>query len=196
MKKVCVYSGSNLGSREEYKECARMLGKNLSENGMELIYGGSNVGLMGEVAQEVLANGGKATGVIPTGLFPGQIINQDLTLLIEVKDMHERKKTMADLADAFIALPGGVGTYEELFEVLSWSQLGIHKKPVGLLNVAHFFDPLLNMIDTAIAEGFMNPSNKGLLLVDTQPQGLIEKMKNYSTPDLGVKWKQLSERKI
>ncbi len=92
MKKVCVYSGSNLGSREEYKECARMLGKNLSENGMELIYGGSNVGLMGEVAQEVLANGGKATGVIPTGLFPGQIINQDLTLLIEVKDMHERKK--------------------------------------------------------------------------------------------------------
>ena len=196
MKKVCVYSGSNLGNREEYKDCARMLGKKLSENGMELIYGGSNVGLMGELAQEVLANGGKATGVIPTGLFPGQIINQDLTLLIEVNDMHERKKTMADLADAFIALPGGVGTYEELFEVLSWSQLGIHKKPVGLLNAAHFFDPLLAMIDVAIAEGFMNPSNKGLLLVDTQPQGLIEKMKNYSSPDLGVKWKQLSERKI
>ena len=196
MKKVCVYSGSNLGNKEEYKDCARMLGKILSKNGMELIYGGSNVGLMGEVAQEVLERGGKATGVIPTGLFPGQIINQDLTLLIEVNDMHERKKTMADLADAFIALPGGVGTYEELFEVLSWSQLGIHKKPLGLLNVAHFFDPLLNMIDTAIAEGFMNPSNKGLLLVDTQPQGLIEKMKNYSSPDLGIKWKQLSERKI
>ena len=196
MKKVCVYSGSNLGNKEEYKDCARMLGKILSESGMELIYGGSNVGLMGELAQEVLENGGKATGVIPAELFPGQIINQDLTLLIEVKDMHERKKTMADLADAFIALPGGIGTYEELFEVLSWSQLGIHKKPVGLLNVAHFFDPLLNMIDVAIGEGFMNPSNKGLLLVDTHPQGLIEKMKNYSSPDLGVKWKQLSERKI
>jgi uncharacterized protein (TIGR00730 family) len=195
MKKVCVYSGSNLGNREEYKDCARKLGKILSKNGMELVYGGSNVGLMGELAKEVLENGGKATGVIPTGLFPSQIINQDLTLLIEVNDMHERKKTMADLADAFIALPGGVGTFEELFEVLSWSQLGIHKKPVGILNVCRFFDPLLNMIDVAIAEGFMNPSNKELLLVDTQPQGLIEKMKIYSSPVLGVKWKQLSERK-
>ena len=195
MKKVCVYSGSNLGNREEYKDCARKLGKILSKNGMELVYGGSNVGLMGELAKEVLENGGKATGVIPTGLFPSQIINQDLTLLIEVNDMHERKKTMADLADAFIALPGGVGTFEELFEVLSWSQLGIHKKPVGILNVCRFFDPLLNMIDVAIAEGFMNPSNKELLLVDTQPQGLIEKMKIYSSPVLGVKWKQLSEPK-
>nr|WP_314460600.1 TIGR00730 family Rossman fold protein [uncultured Clostridium sp.] len=136
-----------------------------------------------------------SAGVIPTGLFPGQIINQDLTLLIEVNDMHERKMTMADMADAFIALPGGVGTYEELFEVLSWAQLGIHKKPVGILNAAHFFDPLLDMIDRAVAEGFMNPSNKGLLLVDTEPQGLIEKMKLYSAPDLGVKWKQLSEGK-
>lgn len=195
MKKVCVYSGSNLGNREEYKDCAKMLGKILTENNMELVYGGSNVGLMGELAKEVLGNGGRATGVIPTGLFPNLIINQDLTLLIEVNDMHERKKTMADMADAFIALPGGVGTYEELFEILSWAQLGIHKKPVGILNVSHFFDPLLNMIDVAIAEGFMNPSNKGLLLVDTQPQGLIEKMKIYSTPVLGVKWKQLSERK-
>lgn len=193
MKRVCVYSGSNLGNKPEYKESAASLGRALAKEDMELVYGGSRVGLMGEVAEEVLKAGGKAVGVMPEGLFPKDVVKENLTQLIWTKDMRERKKTMEDLSDGFIALPGGVGTYEELFEMLSFAQLGIHKKPVGILNAAHFFDSLLEMIEKTIEAGFMNPSNAGLLVVDTEPDELLEKMKNFKVPELGVKWKQLDQ---
>ncbi len=194
MNKICVYSGSNFGNKPEYKMCALQLGEILAQNKIELVYGGSKVGLMGELANQVLKNNGKVTGVMPKGLFPKEIVNRNLTRFIEVADMHERKKKMADLSDGFIALPGGIGTYEELFEILSWAQLKLHSKPVGILNAAHFFDPLINMIDRAIQEGFMNPSNARLLLVDTDPNKLLDKMKTYSPPELGIKWRDLQEK--
>jgi uncharacterized protein (TIGR00730 family) len=194
LNKICVYSGSNFGNKLEYKKCALQLGEILAQNKIELVYGGSKVGLMGELSNQVLKNNGKVTGVMPKGLFPKEIINMKLTRFIEVADMHERKKKMADISDGFIALPGGVGTYEELFEILSWAQLKIHNKPVGILNVAHFFDPLINMIDRAIQEGFMNPANAKLLLVDTDPNNLLDKMRTYSPPELGIKWRDLQEK--
>jgi uncharacterized protein (TIGR00730 family) len=138
MKRICVYSGSNVGNRPEYKEAAIQLSDVFIKNDLELVYGGSKVGLMGEIADQMLENGAKVTGVMPKGLFPEEIVHNRLSRLIEVQDMHERKKTMADLSDGFIALPGGIGTFEELFEVLSWAQLGIHQKPIGVLNAAGF----------------------------------------------------------
>lgn len=194
MNRICVYSGSNFGNNPEYKNIALQLAEILAQNKIELVYGGSKVGLMGELSNQVLKNNGKVIGVMPKGLFPKEIANMNLTQFIEVADMHERKKKMADLSDGFIALPGGVGTYEELLETLSWAQLKIHNKPVGILNVAHFFDPLIDMINRAIQEGFMNPSNAKLLLVDSDPNNLLDKMKAYSPPDLGVKWRDLQAK--
>lgn len=194
MNRICVYSGSNFGNHPAYKEAAVQLGRTLAQNDIELVYGGSKVGLMGEVAHQVLANNGRVIGVMPGGLFPKEIINTNLTEFIEVKDMHERKKTMADLSDGFISLPGGVGTFEELLETLSWAQLRIHTKPVGILNVVGFFDPLLDMINKAISEGFMNESNAKLLLVDSDSGALLSKMKAYSPPELGVKWRDLQAK--
>ncbi|MFL0197448.1 TIGR00730 family Rossman fold protein [Clostridium sp. WILCCON 0269] len=194
MKTICVYSGSNPGLRPEYKENARLLGKILVENKMELIYGGSKAGLMGEISNEVLKNNGKVTGIIPEGLFSGESAHGKLTKLIKVKDMHERKRIMAELSDGFIALPGGLGTYEELFEMLSWAQLGIHKKPIGLLNVLGYFDPLINMLQTTCTEGFMNESNLKIILTSDNPLSLIEKMKNYIPPIMKTKWHELSHK--
>lgn len=193
MKKICVYSGSNVGIRSEYKESAIQLGNVLAENKIELVYGGSKVGLMGEIANQILKNNGKVTGVMPKDLFPKEIVNNQLTNLIEVNDMHERKKTMADLSDGFIALPGGIGTFEELFEMLSWAQLGIHNKPVGILNVAGFFEPVITLLHNTSQEGFMNESNIKLLLVSTYPMELLNKMKEYVPPVLGTKWRELEE---
>lgn len=192
MKRICVYSGSNLGSRSEYKESAKLLGKILAENKIELVYGGSKIGLMGELANEVLRNGGKVIGVMPKGLFSGEMVHKDLTKLIEVENMHERKQTMAELSDGFIALPGGLGTFEELFEVLSWAQLGIHKKPIGILNISNFFDPLLHMIKNTCTEGFMNESNIKLISVSDTPLELINQMKNYVPPLMENKWRELA----
>lgn len=189
MNRICVYSGSNLGNDPEYKKCALQLGEILAQSKIELVYGGSKVGLMGTLSDQVLKNNGNVIGVMPKDLFPNAIVNMNLTQFIEVSDMHERKKTMAELSDGFIALPGGVGTYEELLETLSWAQLKIHDKPIGILNVSHFFDPLIEMIDTAIKAGFMNPSNKNLLIIDHDPEKLLEKMENYIPPELGIKWK-------
>ncbi len=193
MKKICVYSGSNAGIRSEYKESAIQLGNVLAENNIELVYGGSKVGLMGEIANQILKNNGKVTGVMPKGLFPKEIVNDQLTNLIEVKDMHERKKTMADLSDGFIALPGGIGTFEELFEILSWAQLGIHYKPVGILNVAGFFEPVITLLHNISQEGFMNESNIKLLLVSAYPTELLNKMNEYVPTVLGTKWRELEE---
>ncbi|APU59747.1 TIGR00730 family Rossman fold protein [Clostridium botulinum] len=191
MKKICVYSGSNLGLRSEYKESAKLLGKILAENKIELIYGGSRIGLMGEISNEVLRNNGKVIGVMPKGLFSGEMVHENLTKLIEVENMHERKQTMAELSDGFIALPGGLGTFEELFEVLSWAQLGIHKKPIGILNISNFFDPLLHMIKNTCTEGFMNESNIKLISVSDTPSELIKQMKNYVPPLMENKWREL-----
>ncbi|MHB7981391.1 Rossman fold protein, TIGR00730 family [Clostridium sporogenes] len=191
MKRICVYSGSNLGLRSEYKESAKLLGKILAENKIELVYGGSRIGLMGEISNEVLRNNGKVIGVMPKGLFSGEIVHENLTKLIEVENMHERKQTMAELSDGFIALPGGLGTFEELFEVLSWAQLGIHKKPIGILNISNFFDPLLHMIKNTCTEGFMNESNIKLISVSDNPSELIKQMKNYVPPLMENKWREL-----
>ena len=193
MNRICVYSGSNFGNNSDYKAAALQLGELLAQNKIELVYGGSNIGLMGELSNQVLKNHGRVIGVMPKGLFPKEVAHVTLTEFIEVEDMHARKKKMADLSDGFIALPGGVGTYEELFEALSWAQLKIHRKPIGILNVAHFFDPLLEMIDKAIQEGFMNPSNGKLLLVDNDPNSLLRKMDAYSPPELGIKWLDLQK---
>ncbi|NFL57211.1 TIGR00730 family Rossman fold protein [Clostridium botulinum] len=191
MKRICVYSGSNLGLRSEYKESAKLLGKILAENKIELVYGGSRIGLMGEISNEVLRNNGKVIGVMPKGLFSGEMVHENLTKLIEVENMHERKQTMAELSDGFIALPGGLGTFEELFEILSWAQLGIHKKPIGILNISNFFDPLLHMIKNTCTEGFMNESNIKLISVSDTPSELIKQMKNYVPPLMENKWREL-----
>ena len=192
MKRICVFAGSNVGERLEFQTEARQLGKILVQNNIELVYGGSCVGLMGEVANQVLELGGRVTGIMPRGLFRGEIVHHGLTELIEVETMHERKSKMSELADAFIALPGGYGTFEELFEVVCWSQIGIHEKPVGLLNIAEFYTPLLQMVDRAAAEGFMNPSNKELLVSAQTANELIVEMKSYKRPVMGNKWKQLT----
>lgn len=191
MKRICVYSGSNLGLRSEYKESTKLLGKILAENKIELVYGGSRIGLMGEISNEVLRNNGKVIGVMPKRLFSGEMVHENLTKLIEVENMHERKQTMAELSDGFIALPGGLGTFEELFEVLSWAQLGIHKKPIGILNISNFFDPLLHMIKNACTEGFMNESNIKLISVSDTPSELMKQMKNYVPPLMENKWREL-----
>lgn len=191
MKKICVYSGSNPGNRPEYKELAMRLGQVFVQHEIELVYGGSKLGLMGALADHILNNGGKVTGVMPSGLFPSELVHERLTRFIEVRDMHERKKTMADLADGFISLPGGIGTYEELFETLSWAQLGIHNKPIGALNVADFFEPVLSLLQNTVQEGFMKESNMQLLLVATDPQELIDRMNKYVPPVLGTKWREL-----
>ncbi|MCG7409713.1 TIGR00730 family Rossman fold protein [Paenibacillus sp. ACRRX] len=193
MKSICVYAGSNLGNRPEYAEQARQLGVELAKRGIRLIYGGSKVGLMGEVANSVLAHGGKVTGVMPTGLFKGEMMHTDLTELVEVKDMHERKATMIRLADGFIAMPGGFGTLEEWFEVMSWSQLGIHERPVGLLNVADFYTPLLRMIDHSIEAGFALHTHRSLVIAEPTAIELLEQMEAFKRPVFGNKWKQLDE---
>lgn len=193
MKKVCVYAGSNLGNRPAFKEQAIELGKELVKRNIELVYGGSCVGLMGEVANQVLALGGKVTGVMPRGLFKGEIVHTSLTELIEVDTMHQRKAAMSELADGFIALPGGYGTLEELFEAICWAQIGIHQKPVGVLNIEGFYSPLIELARHTAQEGFMDPSNVGLILSAEQAADLLDRMENYQPISIGNKWKQLEE---
>lgn len=191
MNRICVYCGSSLGARPEYKESSRLLGKILAKNRIELVYGGSKIGLMGEVSNEVLKNNGKAIGVMPRGLFTVETASENLTKLIQVETMHERKQTMADLSDGFIALPGGLGTFEELFEMLSWARIGIHQKPIGLLNICHFFDPLVNMLQNTCTEGFMKESNMSLFSVSESPSELIKKMNMYIPPTMEARWRKL-----
>src|ERR1700743_2986031 len=155
MKAVCVYCGSSNGANPVYAEAAHAFGRALVEANLALIYGGGKVGLMGMIADSVMTAGGRAIGVIPELLVDKEIGHRGLTELHVVADMHERKKMMADLSDAFVALPGGAGTLEELFEVYTWAQLGYHHKPVGVLNVAQYFDPLKEMLDHTVAAGFM-----------------------------------------
>jgi uncharacterized protein (TIGR00730 family) len=165
---------------------ARRLGEALVERGCELVYGGADVGLMGEVADTVLKAGGIVRGVIPES-FADKVSHQGLTELRVVPSMHERKKIMFDLSDAFIALPGGFGTLEEVAEVLTWAQLGLHAKPCGLINVNGYFDPLLSFLDGAVAKGFMRPEHRRMLLVADEPAGLLEQMATYQVPTV-EKW--------
>src|SRR5438477_2940520 len=154
MHRICVFSGSNTGKRQEYQQAARDLGQELVARGLGLVYGGASVGLMGVIADTVLASGGEVIGVIPSALTRYEIPHKSLTQLHEVASMHERKALMADLSDGFIALPGGFGTFDELFEIITWAQLGLHNKPIGLLNAAGYFAPLLALVVHASTEGF------------------------------------------
>lgn len=191
MKTICVYSGSNLGVDELYQIKAKELGKAIAKQQYRLVYGGSKIGLMGEIANEVLAHGGEVTGVMPRGLFKGEMIHTELTNFIEVEDMHARKAKMMELADGFIAMPGGFGTFEELFEVLCWSQIGLHQKPIGLYNIRGYFDPMLQMVKHSIQEGFSNDTHLDLIVSSQEPSDLIAAMQQYTPPTMKNKWEQL-----
>ncbi|HYT28807.1 MAG TPA: TIGR00730 family Rossman fold protein [Ktedonobacteraceae bacterium] len=188
MQRICVFAGSNYGNRPEYRQAAQALGQELAARGLGLVYGGAGVGLMGVIADTVLAHGGEVIGVIPRGLFKREIAHSGLTQLHEVGSMHERKALMADLADGFIALPGGFGTFDELFEITTWAQLGLHNKPIGLLDVAGYFTPLLALITHASTEGFIPPRHTGIILHESTPSALLDRFASYA-PLTGVdKW--------
>ncbi|WP_338540153.1 TIGR00730 family Rossman fold protein [Paenibacillus tundrae] len=194
MKRICVFAGSNPGHQPEYTQQAIELGKLIATGGFTLVYGGSCMGLMGAVADAALQHGGEVIGVMPTGLFRGEIVHGGLTQLIEVGTMHERKATMAELSDGFIALPGGMGTFEELFEVLCWAQIGIHRKPVGLLNVKGYYEPLMKMVEHSVHEGFSNTSHLSLWSLESDPATLLEHMSAYVPAELSQKWSQLDKK--
>lgn len=187
MKRIAVYCGSNKGVRPEYAEAAEQLGALLAREKIELIYGGGCVGLMGIVADAALKNGGHVIGVIPEKLVIKEVVHEKLPDLRVVKNMHERKALMAELADGFIALPGGYGTYEEIFEVLAWSQLGWHQKPIGLLDPAGFYRSLLGFLDHAASEGFIRPKHRELVLVENDAEKLLPRLKTFK-PATEVKW--------
>ncbi|MBB3118548.1 hypothetical protein FHS03_001579 [Massilia violacea] len=178
IKTVCVYCGANAGADPLYAEGARALAAALVEQNMSLVYGGGNVGLMGIIADEVLRLGGEVTGVIPTKLVEREVAHNGLTRQFIVKDMHERKAMMAELSDGFIAMPGGLGTLEELFEMLTWAQIGIHSKPVGLLNMSGYYDRLVDFIEHARGQGFVRPQHAALMQIDTDPRALLERLKS------------------
>ena len=189
MNNIVVYCGSNLGATPVYAEAARGLGEAIAKRGSRLVYGGGCIGLMGTVADAVLQAGGEAVGVIPTFLREKEVAHRGLTELIETPDMPSRKNKMIELGDAFIALAGGIGTFEELFEVLSLAQLKQHRKPVGLVNTAGFYDPLLALLQQTATQGFMPAANLSLLCVADTPQELLVKLENYQ-PDDAPKWIQ------
>lgn len=193
MQSVCVFCGSNFGAREAYSQAAAALGTTIARRGLRLVYGGAKVGLMGVVADAALAAGGKVTGVMPTALVQREVAHAGLTELREVGSMHERKKLMADLSDGFVALPGGAGTLEELFEIWTWAQLGHHRKPVGVLNVAGFFDGLLRFLDHQAEERFMRAEHRGMLLAGTDPAELLDRFATYQAPAVD-KWIRRDER--
>ena len=179
MKTLCVYCGSRPGDSEQYADTAKQLAQELVKNDISLVYGGGDIGMMGILADEVLRLGGDVTGVIPKGLLELEVAHQGLTRLHIVKDMHERKAMMMDLSDGFIALPGGLGTLEELFEVLTWSQLRYHSKPVGVINAHAYFDKLLDFVQHTVDEGFVRPIHADLLMVETDPAVLLQRFRSF-----------------
>lgn len=184
VKKVCVFCGSSLGNDPVFKEKAYELGKYLASQEIELVYGGSNSGTMGKVADGVLENGGKATGVLPHFLRTKETEHTGLTEIIMTETMHERKMKMYELSDAVITLPGGYGTMDELFEFMTWAQLGLHKKPVALFNVNGFYDDLLSMIDKMVKSGFLKDIHQDMVIVGKTPEEIITQMKNYQAPEV------------
>ncbi|MGH9100001.1 MAG: TIGR00730 family Rossman fold protein [Acidimicrobiales bacterium] len=187
MESICVFTGSSPGRRSEYQKAAATLGEEIATRGLRLVYGGAAVGLMGLVADAALSAGGKVIGVIPRQLMDKEIAHKGLTELRVSSSMHERKALMAELADGFVALPGGYGTLEELMEVLTWSQLGLHRKPCGVLDVAGYFAPLLGFLDQAVHERFVRPEHRELILADVDPVRLLDRMESWSPPSV-AKW--------
>jgi uncharacterized protein (TIGR00730 family) len=187
MKRVTVFCGSSIGTDDSYKTQATLLGQTLAKHNIELVYGGANVGLMGAVADGVLSKGGKVIGVLPKFLKTKEIAHENLTELILVDTMHERKTTMHELCDGVIALPGGFGTLEEFFEMLTWGQLGLHQKPIAILNIEGFYDLLNEFVQTMVDKGFLKELNQQMLLVSDNIEELLEKMENYKAPTVG-KW--------
>ncbi|TZG27243.1 TIGR00730 family Rossman fold protein [Sphingomonas montanisoli] len=193
MKRLCVFCGSSPGNDPAYADAARALGRAIAEAGMGLVYGGGRVGLMGIVADAAMAAGAEAIGVIPQGLFDKEVGHKGLTELRVVDSMHTRKAMMADLSDGFVALPGGIGTLEELFEIWTWGQLGDHAKPFALLNVGGFYDPLAVFLDRLVETGFVKAEHRGMLVTGDEPTALIAAMRAYEPPALG-KWIEKLER--
>ncbi len=187
MNSICVFCGSGVGNDPAYAEAARLLGRTLAERGITLVYGGGHVGLMGVVADAALGAGGEVIGVMPRSLVDREIGHNSLTKLHVVHSMHERKALMSKLCESFIALPGGNGTLEEFFEVLTWAQLGEHDKPCGLLNVAGYYDPLLTVFDRMVDQGFLKREHRDLVLVEEDPSALLGRFEIYEPPKT-VKW--------
>jgi uncharacterized protein (TIGR00730 family) len=192
MRRVCVYAGSNPGSHPAYADGARALGAELAARDIGLVYGGGKVGLMGVIADTVLAAGGEAIGVMPQALIDREIGHPRLTELKVVDSMHERKAQMAELSDAFVALPGGIGTLEELIEVYTWSQLGIHDKACGVLNVRGYYDGLAAFLDHAVQEGFLRAQHRAVLTVAEDPADLLDALATFRPPRVG-KWLELDQ---
>jgi hypothetical protein len=187
MRRVCIFCGSSKGGRDVYVEAARAMGAALIRRRIGLVFGGGRVGLMGVVADTVLAAGGEVIGVIPEALVAKELAHNGVGDLRVVSSMHERKALMAELADAFVALPGGYGTFEEFCEVVTWAQLGLHRKPCGLLNVDAFYDPLLAFFDHAVAERFVRPAHRSLVLEERDPERLLDRLANFQAPPV-EKW--------
>ena len=193
ISRLCVFCGSNFGARPVYAQAARALAAALAERGIALVFGGSSVGLMGALADAMLAAGGDAIGIIPQRLVDKEVAHRGLTEQHVVGSMHERKAMMADLSDGFVALPGGIGTLEELFEVWTWGQLGYHRKPFGLLDAGGYYDALGAFLDQSVAEGFLRPEHRGMLLVETSPHALLDRFAAYEPPVV-TKWIRAGER--
>lgn len=187
MRRVCVFTGSNSGFRPIYRKVAEELGRTLAERHLGLVYGGARIGLMGILANAVLGSGGDVTGVIPAGLVEKEVGHNGVADLRVVGSMHERKALMADLADGFVALPGGWGTLDEFFEILTWGQLGLHQKPCGLLNVHGYFDSLLSFVEHSITEGFLRREHGSMIQVSTSPGAILDMLASYEPPTL-EKW--------
>jgi uncharacterized protein (TIGR00730 family) len=187
MRSLCVFCGSRSGTEVAYDEAARALGRALAADGIRLVYGGGRVGLMGVVADAALGAGGEVVGVIPRALLEREIAHSGLTDLRVVGSMHERKALMSEFSEGFIALPGGTGTLEEFFEVLTWAQLGEHRKPCGLLNAGRYYDPLLAVFDHMVQQGFLSEEHRAMVLVETEPEALLEALAGYVPPRV-IKW--------
>jgi uncharacterized protein (TIGR00730 family) len=184
LNSICVFCGSSEGNDQLIIEAAETLGKSLVEKSITLVYGAAKIGIMGRIAQEVLDHHGTVVGIIPEFLKKKEVVHLGLTELITTTNMHDRKLKMQEISDGFIALPGGMGTLEELFEIITWLQLGLHAKPIGLLNVNGFYDDLLQMLETMVKRGFLTMNNYELLLVDTEVEGLLEKMHQFKPPQI------------
>jgi len=192
IRSLCVFCGSNSGNDPGYANAARDFGTLLAKSDIALVYGGGHVGLMGIVADAVLAGGGKAIGVIPRMLWDREVGHRNLTELHIVETMHERKAMMASLSDAFVALPGGLGTLEEIFEVWTWAQLGIHRKPLGFLDANGFYAPLLSFLDRAADAGFVRAQHRSMAIVDADPESLLRRLSEYASPVV-EKWISAAE---
>lgn len=186
IKRVCVYCGSKTGKREEYLQGAKSLAEALVSRGIDIVYGGASIGMMGALADAVMEKGGRVTGIIPHDLMSKEVAHSGITQLRVVSSMHERKSLMADLSDGFIALPGGLGTIEELFEILTWAQLRFHSKPVGLLNISGYFDHLITFLDHMVDEEFVSPVHRSLLMVEQDPKILLSRFSDHTASERGL----------